>query len=464
MIPGGRVLASPQTLPSVGQTRLLSTDSGGQTALVDPASFDAAGAGAAAVAAHEAASDPHAQYLTAADGDAAYQPLDSDLTAIAALATTSFGRSLLALADAAALLSAAGAAAASHTHAETDITGLTADLAAKIDKTLVTAKGDLIVATAANTPSRLAVGADGQVLVADSAQASGMKWAAASGGLSDGDKGDVVVSSGGAVWTVDAGAISLAKMESRNTQRVIGRNSGGIGTPEEVTLSQLLDWIGSAAQGDILYRGASGWDRLPAGTNGYILETAGSGANPSWVERASPQFKLPGSSGSIASTYDRATFIEGTSSIFGTSGRLDLVRIFLLKGQVINGISLWTHSTTALAGATNQWFALFDANRNRLAVTADDGANAWPINTKKSLNLTSPYTVTQSGWYYVGKMIKATTMPSLAALTSLGSANVRAASPIPCGSADTGLTDPSTCPATAAALAPFGALLYAEVY
>lgn len=51
-----------------------------------------------------------------------YQPLDSDLTAIAALTTTSFGRSLLALADAAALLSAAGAAAAVHTHAAGDIT------------------------------------------------------------------------------------------------------------------------------------------------------------------------------------------------------------------------------------------------------------------------------------------------------------------------------------------------------
>lgn len=39
-------------------------------------------------AAHVAAGDPHPQYLTAAEGNAAYQPLDSDLTAIAALAPT----------------------------------------------------------------------------------------------------------------------------------------------------------------------------------------------------------------------------------------------------------------------------------------------------------------------------------------------------------------------------------------
>jgi hypothetical protein len=47
----------------------------------------------------------------AGGGSGSYQPLDSDLTAIAALSTTSFGRSLLTLANAAALLSTAGAQA-----------------------------------------------------------------------------------------------------------------------------------------------------------------------------------------------------------------------------------------------------------------------------------------------------------------------------------------------------------------
>lgn len=42
-------------------------------------------------------------FLTPAEGGAAYQPLDSDLTAIAALTTEPFGRSLLTLANAAAL-------------------------------------------------------------------------------------------------------------------------------------------------------------------------------------------------------------------------------------------------------------------------------------------------------------------------------------------------------------------------
>jgi hypothetical protein len=40
---------------------------------------------AAALAAHEAAADPHPGYLTAAEGNAAYQPLDADLTSWAAV-------------------------------------------------------------------------------------------------------------------------------------------------------------------------------------------------------------------------------------------------------------------------------------------------------------------------------------------------------------------------------------------
>jgi len=58
---------------------------------------------------------------------------------------------------------------------QTDVDGRTA-------KSTLTTKGDIYVATAASTPARLGVGTDGQVLTADSNEASGLKWADASGG------------------------------------------------------------------------------------------------------------------------------------------------------------------------------------------------------------------------------------------------------------------------------------------
>ena len=59
---------------------------------------------------------------------------------------------------------------------------LTAADTGAIPASLIDAKGDLIVGTANDTAARLGVGSDGQVLTADSAEAGGVKWAAAAGG------------------------------------------------------------------------------------------------------------------------------------------------------------------------------------------------------------------------------------------------------------------------------------------
>lgn len=66
---------------------------------------------------------------------------------------------------------------------------------------------------------------------------------------------------------------------------IVQVNSGATGL-EFNTLSNILDALGSS-QGDVLYRGASGWSVLAPGTSGYALVTGGAGANPSWAPAGS---------------------------------------------------------------------------------------------------------------------------------------------------------------------------------
>jgi hypothetical protein len=74
-----------------------------------------------------------------------------------------------------------------------------------IQNAIVDAKGDLIAASAADTPARLAVGANGTVLTADSTEATGLKWvAAASGG------GYTSIASG----TISSAALNITSIPS----------------------------------------------------------------------------------------------------------------------------------------------------------------------------------------------------------------------------------------------------------
>jgi hypothetical protein len=83
--------------------------------------------------------------------------------------------------------------------------------------------------------------------------------------------------------TITNQAVTYAKIQNTSTdQVVIGRNAGGAGTPQEVTATQVLDWLGNV-QGSLLYRGASGWAALTPTSANFEVLSGGPGANPQWA-------------------------------------------------------------------------------------------------------------------------------------------------------------------------------------
>lgn len=122
--------------------------------------------------------------------------------------------------------------------------------------------------------------------------------------------GDVTAAQASNATTITNDAVTYAKMQNVSaTSRILGRKTAGAGDTEECTLSEILDFIGSAARGDILYRGAASWSRLAAGTSGYLLQTLGSGADPAWI--------APTSSGAVTTnqiTQPITTIFDGAGS------------------------------------------------------------------------------------------------------------------------------------------------------
>lgn len=175
--------------------------------------------------------------------------------------------------------------------------------------------------------------------------------------------GDVTGSGTGSfVTTIANDAVTYAKMQNVSAQfRVLGRKSSGTGDTEECTLSEVLDFVGSAAQGDILYRGASTWTRLGAGTSGNFLQTQGASANPQWAA---------GNAGTVTSV--SVVTANGVSGSVATATTTPAITLTLgaITPTTVNGLTITTSAggtLTILGGKTL-------TNNNNLTFNGTDGS------------------------------------------------------------------------------------------
>ena len=159
---------------------------------------------------------------------------------------------------------------------------------------------DAVINDNAITTDKLAANSVTSAKISSSAAIAYSKLAALSGGnLVVGDvnnvatsvalSGDATMSNTGSI-TIGDGAVTTAKVLDANITTAKLADSTGAsdgGTAAKLATGAVTGpkiAMTSDAQGDILYRGASNYERLGAGSAGQVLESGGADANPSWVD------------------------------------------------------------------------------------------------------------------------------------------------------------------------------------
>jgi hypothetical protein len=152
----------------------------------------------------------------------------------------------------------------------------------KIPLSTVTTKGDLIVATAASTVSRLGLGTNGQRLVADPTQTTGVKWA---------DGAFLIASDFGAVFdgsTDDATALQSAIDEAVSSGRPLLLNPGTAIVGTALSISAPITIIGSGRSSTTL--------KAAVGLNDYVISFTGGAAGVGIIAAHLADFTIDGNS------------------------------------------------------------------------------------------------------------------------------------------------------------------------
>lgn len=147
------------------------------------ASSAATSASSSATSASAAATSATAAASSATSAASSATSATSSATSASSSATSASSSATAAASSATSAAASASAAATSATSAAASAAAAAATLAGAIPATTFDAKGDLLAGTGSDTYTRVALGIDGYLLTADSAQAAGIKWSAAPSGL-----------------------------------------------------------------------------------------------------------------------------------------------------------------------------------------------------------------------------------------------------------------------------------------
>lgn len=233
--------------------------------------------------------------------------------------------------------------------------------------------------------------------------------------------------------------------------------TGAPGSNASVGSDTLWDTKGDLA----VATGADAASKLPAGANHKaLLANSGETTGLLYGYGQDLQDKYLAPAGAIETIGRR--FVDTSGQIYLVSGRISLTAIALPKGFTVTNIT-FVSSGTGVSGATHTWFALCDSSYVQLRATADDtSATPWNLNTAKTMALTSTFTTTYEGLYYLAVNVTGTVgTTTVHAANASGSYSI---SPFPSVAGRTSQTTPQS-DGTNLAPSPtaFGFIAYAYV-
>ena len=124
--------------------------------------------------------------------------------------------------------------------------------------------------------------------------------------------GDGTVLSSTPSSAVTTSGTVTATLNTAAANTILGNDTGSTAAPAYSSVSAYLDNAFGSAQGDILYRGSSGWTVLTPGSSGQVLATQGASANPHYITVSG------GTSGNPTASIGLAA-VNGVASTYMTS-------------------------------------------------------------------------------------------------------------------------------------------------